>query len=33
MLFKHGEIPQMLSQMIRVGEETGMFGQVLKNSW
>ena len=27
---KHGEIPQMLSQMIRVGEETGMLGQVLK---
>jgi type IV pilus assembly protein PilC len=27
---KHKEIPAMLSQMIRVGEETGMLGQVLK---
>ncbi len=27
---KHTEIPSMLSQMIRVGEETGMLGQVLK---
>lgn len=27
---KHSEVPSMLSQMIRVGEETGMLGQVLK---
>ncbi len=27
---KHKEIPNMLSQMVRVGEETGMLGQVLK---
>ncbi len=27
---KHTEVPSMLSQMIRVGEETGMLGQVLK---
>ncbi len=27
---KHPEIPALLSQMIRVGEETGMLGQVLK---
>lgn len=27
---KHTEIPALLSQMIRVGEETGMLGQVLK---
>jgi type IV pilus assembly protein PilC len=29
-LSRHKEIPQMLSQMVRVGEETGMLGQVLK---
>ncbi len=29
-LGKHKEIPQMLSQMVRVGEETGMLGQVLR---
>lgn len=27
---KHAEVPPLLSQMIRVGEETGMLGQVLK---
>lgn len=29
-LAKHKEIPPMLSQMVRVGEETGMLGQVLR---
>ncbi len=29
-LSKHPEIPPMLSQMVRVGEETGMLGQVLR---
>lgn len=29
-LAKHREIPPMLSQMVRVGEETGMLGQVLR---
>lgn len=29
-LAKHPEIPRLLSQMVRVGEETGMLGQVLK---
>ncbi len=29
-LSKHKEIPTLLSQMVRVGEETGMLGQVLR---
>lgn len=29
-LAKHKEMPMMLSQMVRVGEETGMLGQVLR---
>ncbi len=29
-LSKHNELPSMLSQMVRVGEETGMLGQVLR---
>lgn len=29
-LSKHSEIPQMMSQMIRVGEETGSIGNILK---
>jgi type IV pilus assembly protein PilC len=29
-LSKHSKIPVMLSQMVRVGEETGMLGQVLR---
>lgn len=29
-LAKHAEIPQMMSQMIKVGEETGALGKILK---